>query len=132
MGTRSLTRVIDDYSDDPIVCIYRQFDGYPGGMGLDLAEFLDGMSIVNGIGRDTPERAANGMGCLAAQLVKHLKDDIGNVYLYPTDAAGLGEEYVYTIYLDDDGVLKLRCEDVYAGKVLSDGTPLEFREGCYG
>ena len=34
MGTRSLTYVYDDYSvNTPIMCMYRQHDGYPTGHG---------------------------------------------------------------------------------------------------
>jgi len=37
MGTRSLTYVYDN--KEPLVCMYRQFDGYPSGHGKELAEF---------------------------------------------------------------------------------------------
>ena len=57
MGTRSLTRVIETWNDEKtnklkkqvLVCMYRQYDGYPSGMGSDLAEFLNGGKLVNGI-----------------------------------------------------------------------------------
>lgn len=104
MGTRSLTFVYDDNKagkPDVIICMYRQYDGYVAGHGRDIAEFIDGMVIVNGFGGNTPEKAANGMGCFAAQLVGHFKDGIGNIYLYPpkldTDA---GQEFEYHIYQD--------------------------------
>ena len=100
MGTRSLTRVFDEWSEEEIVRIYRQMDGYPTGHGLELAEFCDGMVIVNGISSDTPEKAANGMGCFAAQLVKYLKEDIGSIYLeaiHPFSSGDYGEEYEYQI-----------------------------------
>ena len=39
MGTRSLTYVYDDYSvNTPIMCMYRQYDGYPTGHGAELSE----------------------------------------------------------------------------------------------
>jgi len=61
MGTRSLTTFIDTYTGknkmgvpvikkEKIVTMYRQFDGYPEGHGLDLAEFLAGGKMVNGLG----------------------------------------------------------------------------------
>ena len=41
MGTRSLTYIKSEYNtEDNIVCIYRQFDGYPSGHGIELANFL--------------------------------------------------------------------------------------------
>ena len=45
MGTRSLTYVYDD-NNDPIICMYRQFDGYPTGHGSELADFLTPFKII--------------------------------------------------------------------------------------
>lgn len=39
MGTRSLTYVYDE-SGKVIIKMYLQFDGYPSGVGMDLAKFL--------------------------------------------------------------------------------------------
>lgn len=72
MGTRSLTRIIDS-NGDCIINMYRQFDGYPSGHGRDLFDFLDGFNIVNGYNGQEGPKAANGAGCLAAQLVTHFK-----------------------------------------------------------
>lgn len=47
MGTRSLTFMSDECGD-VLVCMYRQFDGYMSGHGVELAEFLAGFPIVNG------------------------------------------------------------------------------------
>lgn len=49
MGTRSLTFVYDE-DGEKIVNMYRQMDGYPSGHGLELAEFLEPITMVNGIG----------------------------------------------------------------------------------
>lgn len=134
MGTRSLTHVKDDVwnpEDEPktLVTIYRQYDGYPTGMGKDLASFLSPFEIVNGFGVETAG-IANGMGCLAAQLIKHLKDGVGNVYIYPADSTGVGEEYVYTVYRqghrDSTGGLFLKVEDTYSHAVLYDGPVQDF------
>lgn len=81
MGTRSLT-IIKDTEDKEIIIMYRQFDGYIGGHGAELFEFLENLVVVNGIGNRTPAKAANGMGCLAAQIVEHFKDGIGGIYLH--------------------------------------------------
>lgn len=142
MGTRSLTHIKDDVWEDEtpktVVTIYRQMDGYPSGLGQELAEFLDGFTVVNGFGLNPPEKIANGMGCLAAQVVAHLKDGVGSVYLYPPDSEDCGEEYVYTIYRpgtkNSGAGPMLRCEDVRGGygdkprtlEVLFDGTPGDY------
>lgn len=96
MGTRSTTIVLDGNSE--ICRIYRQYDGYPEGHGVDLAKICN-VTLVNGFHGDmTWDTHANGMQDLAATIVAKLKTGIGNVYLEPTG----GEindwvEYVYYI-----------------------------------
>jgi hypothetical protein len=117
MGTRSLTFVYDD--QEPIINMYRQYDGYPTGHGAELAEFLAPFDMVNGIpvGKVTERKMANGMGCLAAQLVHNFKGSVGGeeslsmkgqspnlaggFYLYPTSAVDCGQDYEYHIYNKD-------------------------------
>lgn len=101
MSTRSLTVVIHE-NEKPLLCMYRHCDGYPTGHGKELKDFLKGMRIVNGI-VTRKGNTANGMGCLAAQIVAHFKDGIGGVYLYPTDTQEAGQDYTYTIstYMDE-------------------------------
>lgn len=113
MGTRCLTIVHDDdEKQTPIVCMYRQFDGYPDGHGKELTEFLKDMVIVNGIGRDSAgKKAANGMGCLAAQLVAHFKEGIGGFYLYPPDTRDVDEEYIYHVKQQGSTAVAT-CEEV--------------------
>lgn len=115
MGTRSITVVYDE-QERPLVTMYRQFDGYIAGHGRDLAEFLDGRSLVNGIGSNTPEKASNGMGCLAASLIDYFKDDIGNIYLLSSPDEDWGQEYIYKVYSE-----KVTVEHPYSEKVLFDG-----------
>ena len=74
MGTRSLTFVYDSYRmnigklvHEPIINFYSQYDGYPTGHGAELAEFLSGGHIVNGIPLGKDAKFFNGMGDLAAQ-----------------------------------------------------------------
>lgn len=93
MGTRSITRFVEEGKE--ICCLYRQFDGYPTGHGQELSEFLSNMPIVNGYGDETIKQA-NGMGCLAAQVVAHFKKCVGGFYLYPPKALA-GEEFTYII-----------------------------------
>lgn len=108
MGTRSLTFVYD--GKEPIINMYRQYDGYPTGHGAELAEFLAPFHLVNGLGMNESRKVANGMGCLAAQLVANFKESAGGFYLYPTSAVDCGQDYEYHIFdnvltfLDEDGI----------------------------
>lgn len=100
MSTRSLTRVHSGDLDSPIlVSIYQQSDGYFEGVGEDLKEFLNGFTIVNGISIDIPRKSANGMECLAAQLVSHLKHGIGGTYI---TTPGNIQEYNYDIFIKNN------------------------------
>lgn len=98
MGTRSLTYIFNE-NGEPLVCMYRQFDGYPSGHGADLAHFLNSGRIVNGLGADD-EYVFNGMGCLAAQMVAHFKNGPGGFYLYPTNDLNqdVWQEWEYHVY----------------------------------
>lgn len=111
MGTRSLTYVYQSYKNDegnkvnePIMCMYRQYDGYPEGHGADLAKFLNSGRLVNGISMENKGRVFNGMGCLAAQLVAEFKDGAGGFYLQvPTLGRDDWQEYEYHVF--DDKVI---------------------------
>jgi hypothetical protein len=120
MGTRSLTYV---YSDgESVVCMYRQFDGYILGHGAELIEFLQQFTIVNGIRSDETRKVANGMGCLAAQLIAHFKVGVGGFYLYPTTQnQDCGQEYEYHVHQD-----KIVVKD--PDNTLFEGTWEEFQE----
>ena len=106
MGTRCLTFVYDE-SNQPIINMYRQFDGYPSGHGAELAEFLSGGTLVNGLRVGQEGKFYNGMGCLAAQLISSFKEDAGNIYLYSTNAKDCGQDYEYHISYDN-GTLKIK------------------------
>ena len=80
MGTRSKTTIFDE-NGKPLLSFYRQMDGYFEDHGQDLQDFLSEMVVVNGYGTNTPSKAANGMGCLAAQLIAHFKNGIGGIYI---------------------------------------------------
>lgn len=96
MGTRSLTFIYDE-SKNPIMNMYRQYDGYPSGHGMQLAQFLNSGKMVNGYSAST-DRQFNGMGCLAAQLVSEVKHGVGGFYLYPVNSRDCGQEYEYHVY----------------------------------
>lgn len=113
MGTRSQTAVFD--GADKLVQIYRQFDGYPSGHGKDLAEFMKGLKLVNGMGMSDTQRIANGAGCFAAQLVAHLKKGPGHIYLEAPSQDLLQHDYTYVIGLDTFAPEKGIGIVVYAG-----------------
>lgn len=120
MGTRSLTRVhaYDGETIARLVNIYRQFDGYPEGHGVDLAEFLQDRTVGNGIPGGQLENAkfSNGPHDLAAQLVCHLKTDnpVGGIYLYSPDARDCWEEYLYDIFVSYKDVF-VRVYETWGG-----------------
>ena len=125
MSTRSLTFVHTGNLKSPVlICMYRQSDGYFDGHGQELKTFLETITIVNGIGLIDCDKVANGMGCLAGQLVSHFKsNDVGGIYLYPINTYDCGEEYVYHIYLDGDYIndtknckLRLTGENLHTGE----------------
>jgi len=94
MGTRSLTKFQKD--GETLVAIYRQYDGYPEVVGKEIFNFLNSITMVNGIpcnGNDGV-RYANGVGCLAAQFIADNKYGAGGLYITgPEDS----QEFNYTI-----------------------------------
>lgn len=115
MGTRCLTYVYEGKT--PIFCLYRQFDGYPSGHGAELADFLNGIKLVNGIsGKPEIGTVANGMGCLAAQLIAHFKKSVGGFYMHPVQFGdtGVSVDYEYHVYANKV-VVKDPDEVVFSG-----------------
>ena len=128
MGTRSMTKIHDHmWKEKPapvVVAMYRQFDGYPDGHGLTLAEFLNDLTIVNGLQHDGPTKVANGAGCLAAQMVARFKTDPGGIYLYATDCDG--EEYSYDVSVHGPGEpITMEVTD-YSGATVFSGTTSQY------
>jgi len=125
MGTRSLTFVYDDDAgENVIINMYRQFDGYITGHGLELAEFLISGPMVNGIPAGDNTVMFNGMGDLACQLVVNFKKGNGGAYLYPASAIDCGQEYEYHVYYDRV-IVKDPNEVIFVGSFQS------FWEFCY-
>ena len=137
MGTRALTFVYE--GDKPLVNLYRQYDGYPTGHGAELAQFLSEFHITNGISPSETRRTANGMGCLAAQVVAFFKESVGGFYIHSVDATECGQDYEYHVY-QKDKELRVRVTDRGCnmfGLTMSDtndsifdGTVAEFAEFC--
>lgn len=109
MGTNSVTVIHSKgRNSESLVNIYTQYDSGFEDLGKDLQEFLNGMIITNGlpIGNMMPSKIANGMSCLAAQIVAHFKKRPGNVYLIPP-TEDVNYNYAYHIYLDENNKLCL-------------------------
>lgn len=117
MGTHATTKV--EVQGKTVVNMYRHYDGYYEAHGRELAEFLQDITLVNGLGADKA-KVANGMDDLAALIVVHFKKGPGDFYLTGLDR---DEEYDYTIYEKSD---KIRMKVRYNGKAMYDGTPAEF------
>ena len=116
MGTRALTRFFDEDGTE-IVTMYSQWDGGPEAHGVELATFLDSLTVGNGYSGEG--REANGAGDVAALCIWHFKtlseralardDDglhfyrdhakwpVGGFYLYPPGTSDVDEEYVYLV-----------------------------------
>lgn len=144
MGTRSLTKVIRTWEDttgkkhrQPLTCMYRQYDGYMSGHGAELAEWLSGYTVVNGIPMDKSEPMFNGMDCLAAQMFVHFKSsgckedgtptsNAGNIYCLHPDASDCWEEFLYEIS-EENKQLFITVYETWGGtaKELFHGTPEE-------
>jgi hypothetical protein len=127
MGTRSLTVFNNEMDNEEIVVLYRQYDGYPTGHGRDLLSFLNNMEIVNGISNKEKRRIANGMGCLSAQIIAHLKEAPGDFYLYSAGTRDIGEEFIYTLYYTEE--LRIKVQDTYDdGNDLFNGNIKEYKD----
>jgi hypothetical protein len=114
MGTRSLTIVLEKDSTNECMVLYRQFDGYPDGHGQELIDFIKDIEMVNGIGCGPKRHIANGMHCLAAQIVAHFKTEAGQFYLYPSGTRDLCEEYIYYLSLTSSHQLHIKvCEPTF-------------------
>tara|TARA_R100000231_G_scaffold101134_1_gene75337 strand:- start:140 stop:571 length:432 start_codon:yes stop_codon:yes gene_type:complete len=99
--------------------IYKHYDGYPEALGVTLASYLKGYEIRNGIPNDYQGPLANGIGCLAAQLVSYIKDEPGDVYLQLPQNKDW-ESYVYYIWIKENEEIMISIfnyddECVYVG-----------------
>lgn len=128
MGTRSLTVFVETWEDPKtkkrqereLAVMYRQMDGYPTGHGDELKEFLKDMHVVNGLSSGQPKKIANGMGCLACQVIGHFKKEPGHFYLDAAGTRDCGEEYIYTLRNTENGHINLQ---VRSGCVTFFGMP---------
>ena len=131
MATRALINFVEredgvSFSEHPGVDkihtqIYNHYDGYPQGLGVKLANLLDGYNVVNGLSNSYQGPIANGMGCLAAQIVGLLKDGPGNIYLHKPQEKDW-EDYEYFVWVKDHAELWISILD-YNGNCIFVGEP---------
>ena len=126
MGTRSLTYVYDGKT--PIMCMYRQFDGYLSGHGQELANFLNELTIGNGIpGKSELFTYANGMGDLAAQMIVFFKKTPGGFYIHPIELnQDCLQDFEYHVYENKVVVVSHFFDDENPTEQIFNGSWNEF------
>lgn len=136
MSTRSIIIFRND-GDSPVCCVYKHFDGYIEGLGHSLAEWLKGMTLINGISNKEQEGHdyANGIGCLAAKWIADNKTTTGDIYMCDSDEY---EDYNYDVILQRQkmsGMNVTKADDCiviavkdYKGDLIFSGTPSELLE----
>jgi hypothetical protein len=136
MATRAMISIAKreegvSFSKEPnqtIVDIYHHWDGYPEGLGVTLASYLDDKKIVNGISSKDNDIIFNGIGCLAASLVAELKDGPGNVYIEGRDQHSW-IDYYYIIWGDTDKDIWISIFD--GGECIFVGKPRDLLKKYY-
>lgn len=122
MGTRCVTHVKGN-NGQTLVTLYRQFDGYPSGHGVELLEFLDKKILIDGIRDETLDNAFNGMGCLSAALIANFKKEIGGFYIVAADSRA---QYVYVVEPDETGGVRVTVNGELLQEVLDRQPAAEF------
>ena len=123
MSTRSTIRFMKE-NEDPVATVYKHYDGYIDGFGYELAEWLSGMTLINGMMTDKHygEKYANGVGCLAAKFIKKFKKETGDIYLCAPDP-DYKEDYNYKVIVKPYGLEK-SANDCVTIEVDCFGTPI--------
>ena len=115
METRATVTIREGDRNSTLLCkLYVHYDGYPSGLGADLARLMAGKKIVSGIayGSDISKQY-NGMSCFAASVVSVLKTGPGNVYLVSAEHGS--EEYDYVINSFNDITVWSWGEQIFSG-----------------
>tara|TARA_R100001082_G_C4344562_1_gene151693 strand:- start:717 stop:1142 length:426 start_codon:yes stop_codon:yes gene_type:complete len=81
--------------------IYKHYDGYPDSLGVTLANYLNDYTIANGLSTEYQGPVANGIGCLAAQLIGLLKQGPGDVSLQPPQDRDW-EDFTYYVWVKEN------------------------------
>ena len=120
MATRGIIRFakreegvsFNEHPEEVYAQIYHHYDSYPDHLGVGLAKFLSDIRVVNGLGDHKGAVLANGMGCLVAQVVTHLK--LGRHYDLENDLPVVGHENrAGNVYVDKPGEDRMDTEYTY-------------------
>ena len=96
MATRA--SVIFKEFGQPVMAIYKHWDGYPDNLGVKLKRIVSNGRLKNGLGPNDRVlgTAFNGWGCMFATVIASLKDSPGDVYVCKIgDVGHQGEDFVY-------------------------------------
>ena len=122
MGTPA--RVIFKSEGQTVFNMRANYDGYPDGVGLDLARIMAEGQLVHGLGLDrTLGKYFNGDSCMAASVIALMKKEPGNIYLYPTNQ-DMDTNYTYVINVDEKEEITIKM----TGGKSFEGTLEEFIE----
>jgi hypothetical protein len=127
MGTRATVHIYEGAIH--LVSIYNQWDGYPDGLGVKLAEFILSGKLVNGIPLSSvkdPTLYFNGAGCFAAQLIAKLKTEPGSIYITTEDDSQEFDYYIQvpTQAIDDvNKAITIACRGSAIGSVTTTPRP---------
>ena len=131
MGTRSLT-FVKDHDNEPVINMYRQFDGYPSGMGADL--FRIPRRITHSKRHEAWRKQTYSQWCTlsSCSACESLQSrSAGGIYLYPTTDTDCWQEYEYHIQVVENSkgkeVLHIQVYDNYKKEWLFKGTVRRFK-----
>lgn len=123
MSTRALTIFKD--AERCYAAVYRHDSGYINdGHGHELAQFLRGYTVTNGV-RNGAGPTANGAGCLAAQMVKVFKTGPGGLYLQDSQSPALAD-YTYVVTAEPNRAIDIKV--LSYGALVFQGTPEELAQ----
>jgi len=130
MSTHAIAIFHDDQHQG-LHAFYVHSDGTPQGFGLQLAEWLDGFVITDGLPARRPPKIANGIDDLAAQAVAHFKTGPGNVYLCEPHQ-DRGATFAYDVFVKDEALHIAATFIDRSGRETEyrkffDGAPAEYR-----
>lgn len=105
MSTHATIHIQEDGKN--LVSVYRHFDGYPSGLGVELVKFILSGTLVNGLTGKKPKIEFNGAGCFAAALIASLKEGPGDLYIaLPGDS----QAYNYVINVVKGKRFEISCQ----------------------
>ena len=106
MGTSA--RVIFKSEGQTVFNMRAHYDGYPDGVGLDLARIILEGKLVDGLGQNRTLGAYfNGDACMAASVISLMKKEPGNIYLYTT-SYDFDANYTYKINVNKNNTIDFK------------------------